>query len=584
MRNLFVWVCLLFLVSLGCQATRPTIQVLADNEPADKGYVINGGPGSTEIVYRDAKGNSQSAASNVVRVPIKDKCVEEPKVVPVIVEEPKVVETPLQPWTSYSVEVNTLQNFVLASASKMPDVAYHTDFFVPRKPPKIEFKKTSDEQVLCCDKQLTFRLQFKNIGGDDAYNISISDVIPARVEYVEGSANASSYVADIKIDRGADQKAKKITWNIEGPIGPGEEGEVFYTVGCPVHLPNLSCFLRFEPKLVVKGQECKVICNVTNKGTGAAKNARLAINIPKGIEHEGVATGKKLLLTLGNIEPEQTASKDFKIKMVEEVKLEEITANVVADNWEGCECSVPFTPSLTIEKSGPAETKNRAPLNYTIVVKNVSSKNAPATNCILTDKLPPLVNFTSASENGVFDAKTNMVTWKLGTLMPGDIVSRNIVLAPQKSGTYVDEAKVSCDEGITVNDKASTLVTGVAAILLQKYDTEDPVEVGQPTTYVIEVRNQGFHPITMVELVSNIPEKTKFLNARATDQTGTPINFKVVDNKVVFEPVPVIDSAEKAVFKVTVQATAKGDIVNTFEVKCKEFDKTIVTDEPTTAY
>jgi uncharacterized repeat protein (TIGR01451 family) len=570
---------------LGCQATRPDIQVLGDNAPQEQGYVINGGPGSTEIVYRDAKGNRQSASSNVVRVPIKERCVEEPKavLVPVPVAE---VETPLLPWASYTLEVNTLQNYVLASASKLPDVVYHTEFFIPRKPPNIELKKSSDEQVLCCDKQLTFRLHFKNIGGDDAYNISISDIVPARVEYAEGSANASSYIADIQIERGADQKAKKIVWNIEGPIAAGEEGEVSYTVTCPVNMPNLSCFVRFEPKLILKGQQGKIICSVTNKGNGVAKNARLTVDIPLGIEHEGVVTGKRLLLVLGDIEPNKTASKDVQIKMNSDVKLEVITASVVADNWEGCECVVPFTPSLMIEKSGPAETKNRTPLNYTIVVKNISSKNAPATNCILTDKLPPLVTFASATENGVYDSKSNSVTWKLGTLMPGDIVSRNVVVAPQKSGTYIDEAKVSCDEGITVNDKASTLVTGVAAMLIQKYDTEDPVAVGETTTYVVEVRNQGFQPITMVEVANNIPRTTKFISARATDQAGMPINFRLENNdeRVVFEPVPVIDSGEKAVFKITVQALQKGDLLNTVEAKCKEFQKTIMTDEPTTAY
>jgi uncharacterized repeat protein (TIGR01451 family) len=239
---------------------------------------------------------------------------------------------------------------------------------------------------------------------------------------------------------------------------------------------------------------------------------------------------------------------------------------------------------LKIEKSGPADVKNRLPIEYMLVVKNVSSKNAPASNCILTDKLPPFTTFRSASQEGVYDEKAHTVTWKLGTLATDAIESRSVVVIPEKSGNFVDEAKVSCDEGVTVDDKASTMVTGVPAILLNKYDTEDPVEAGQTTTYVVEVRNQGFYPLTMVEVVSNIPRLSKFINASAKDHAGNSFSFKAGEEEVVFEPIPCIESGEKAIFKITVRVLEKGELLNVVNVKCKEFNKTIVVEEPTNAY
>ena len=591
MRNFLLWALVLGLASLGChQGFRPEITVLGDTASQDQNYIVNGGPGSTEASYNDPQGNQMTETSNVVRVPVKEKC--EPEQI-AIVPPQQVEETPEEtpqavpvvPLVAYPVELVTFQNYVLASANKLPDVAYSTQAIIPRKPPKIELTKSADEATMCCDQQLTFRIKFKNVGGDDAYNIAVSDIVPAKVDYLEGSVGANPYLANIQMDRDPkDQKVKKIVWTVEGPLAPGDEGEVYYTVICTPERPSLVCYLRFNPKTLEIGQTGTIVCSITNKGSGVAKNAKLTVNIPQSIEHEGVSLGKKMLLSLGNIEPGKTANQNLTIKMRADGKLENITASVTADNAEGCECPIPYTPSLTIEKSGPAETKNRLPMEYTVVVKNISSKNAPATNCILSDKLPAATSFISASHNGVYDEKTSTVTWQLGTMLAGSIEARTVVLSPNKSGTFVDQAKVTCDEGITVTDQASTMVSGVSAILLQKYDTEDPVEVGQTTTYVIEVRNQGFHPLTMVEVVSNIPNRTKLVTASGADQAGTPVTFQATEDRVIFAMVPVIDSAEKAVFKITVRVLEKGEVLNAIEVKCKEFTKTIVVEEPTTAY
>lgn len=573
------------------------IQTPADKDTKIQEYVVNGGPGSTEVVYRSLDGKSRKAFSNVVKVPIQERCEESPKI-QTIPEQPEAkhpegeqIEEPVvpavlleqKPQFFYTLDVSAFPACIVASANKLPEVIYHTEVSIPLQPPKIKIRKITDEQVLCCDRQLTFRIVFENEGGTDAYNINISDIIPERVEYVEGSAGSSPHMANIEIEREQGEKATKIVWTIEGPIAPGEQGEVFYTVTCPRYRPNLVCYLRFEPKVIPAGQEGTVICSIGNRGKGPAQEAKLIVELPQGVEYKDKPSDKKILLSLGDIAPDATATKRFSIKLASG-KLDDIQVQATASNWAGCACEVPYTPSLKIKKSGPTELRNRTPGAYTILVQNISSKKAPASNCILIDRLPPNITFKSASHSGVYDEKNHTITWQLGTLLPGDMEARNVELVPQKRGTFDDEAKVSCEEGITVTDSHKILVSGVSALLVQEYDTEDPVEVGKTTTYVIEVRNQGFHPVTNIDIVSSIPPCTQYVTANAKDTVGNSYSHQVKDETVVFEKVPLLDSGEKVIVKLTVRVLQKGEVWNTTTVKCNEFSKVIVGEEPTTTY
>jgi len=597
---------LLLLIGLtGCQMKQADILVLGQKSQETKAFVVNGGPGSTEVAYEDDKGQKMSAASNVVKVPIVEKCDTKPiegdpklskekespvKEVKEIPEE-KIIspfdeKDDKKPEKFYTLDINTYPNHVVAASYEPPEISYSTEVYIRRTPPEIKLEKMTDEDKLCCDRQLTFRIKFTNLGGQDAYNVKIHDVIPARVEYVEESSGAQPYDANITIDRDKQEKATKITWNVQGPIPSGATGEVFYTVVCPPTRPKLNCYIRFDPKGLNVGQEGKVICAVNNSGTGTAEAVNVAIVIPPGIEYLGQSVGKKEVLNLGNIDAGQTAVRELKVRMRSGGKLDNIVANITTSNGEGCECIVPPAPTLKVEKSGPQLINNRLPMEYTIVVKNIGSKKAPATNCILTDQLPPFVHFKSASHNGTYDANKHCVTWNLGTLLPEAITSRTIIVIPQKAGEYVDKAQVSCDEGIIVTDTAKTVVRGITALEVSSYDTEDPVEIGGTTTYVIEILNEGFKDVTGLRIVNNIPRGSVVVNVAAKDSTGKDIGNKLSDDKtqVIFDVVPSLPSGEKVVVKITVKAMEKLQLLNSVAVSYNEFYKTIIVEEPTTTY
>ena len=569
---------------LGVSSTEPESVEVQPQQPEQE-YVFNGGPGSTEVVYEDEYGKTRTGVSNVVKVPIYKNC-DKDKDLPTfkeldILDIPEMAAIPGNRNYVVCADIYSSQN---VTTRKMgPEIDYKTDVFIPRIPAKIELTKSTDQNQLCCDDQLTYRIKFKNVGGADARNIRIDDVVPAKVMYLEETAGFNIYDGEVELERDGDNIVRKISWSIPGPIAPDAEGEVFYSVTCPYPVPRLYCNVTFEPLSLGILEHGKVICKVTNGGNGKAHNVFATVRFPVGLEYKGRSDGTKAIVSLGDIEAGYSIEKEFDVTMRGPARLSDVRMSINADNAVGCNCDVPSLTALSIVKTAPVEVTNRLPIEYTIVITNTSD-SLPATGCILLDKLPDHSEFKSASDNGLYQAASNMVEWSLGTLEPGEKVERTIVILPKVAGAYLNEATVSCAEGIKVTDSASTFVRGISALHLDQYDTEDPVEVGGLTTYVTEVINEGFQNVTDLKLIDDIPDGTEFVEGVGSDHEGNTLKCQGRGKEVVFEPIPVLPPAEKAIFKVTVRVKKEGSLKNTARVTYHEFSKPLIVEEPTHSY
>lgn len=580
MKKLALFLVLFAIIVSGCNQQQTEISVLPERAEGSEQFVENGGPGVTEATYTDNNGKAWNIASNKVTVPIQEDC-EEPDValepdVPLILPQDSLIPT--------TVAVTTYQNQLFVATAEKPEVRTKTDVFIPKSPPKIRLEKSTDQDVLCCNDQLTFRIKYTNDGGDDAYNIKITDLVPENVEYLEDSVGTEPFIGDIYIDRNFEDRAKQITWLIEGPVPPGAEGEVYFTVTCKRKRPKLTCVVCIDPETIVVGDTAVVVCNVLNTGDGVATGAKLILSLPPEFEYIENPAQRELEFDLGEIAPQQTVTKEFSVKMTGNGKLEEIISTIVIDNGEGCQCGLPPTASLAIQKTGPYQLKNAKPMVHTIVVRNTSSTVA-ATECVLVDTLPEGVRFEEASNEGQYDEANSTVTWNLGTMAPGASETRTVTVIPMRSGNFTDHAQVTCAEGITVKDDATTIVQGQAAMHISKYDSDDPVAVGDTTTYTIEVRNEGFEDATGVILENEIPELTEFVSASAEDPyTKKAIAFKTEGQKVIFEKIPLLSSGDKVIFNVTVRVTAKGQLLNRTSLRYDQFARTLIVEEPTSTY
>ncbi|WP_372370945.1 M56 family metallopeptidase [Candidatus Uabimicrobium sp. HlEnr_7] len=118
---------------------------------------------------------------------------------------------------------------------------------------------------------------------------------------------------------------------------------------------------------------------------------------------------------------------------------------------------------------------------------------------------------------------------------------------------------------------------GHAAMHISSYDTDDPVEVGGTTIYVIELRNEGTAPCTNVVLTNKIADEMVFVGS------VNPVNYSEQGKEIRFAPVK-LQPGESIIYKVKLRAQKPGSAKNTAFVKFDEFSSTMRNEEGTSVY
>jgi uncharacterized repeat protein (TIGR01451 family) len=186
------------------------------------------------------------------------------------------------------------------------------------------------------------------------------------------------------------------------------------------------------------------------------------------------------------------------------------------------------------------------------------------------------MSYVSSSTTGVITGKE--ITWSLGSLNPGEKRELSLTLKCEKIGDWTNSVTVTTKEGATDTASATTSVSFVGGMTMTCTDNNDPVEVGEQTTYVITVENQGMIPLHAVKIVNTIPDSTSFVSA-----TG-PAKYTVADRTVTFEPVDTVGPGETLTYEVTVKAEAAGAAVNIATLSYEEFALPVTAQEGTTIY
>ena len=109
-------------------------------------------------------------------------------------------------------------------------------------------------------------------------------------------------------------------------------------------------------------------------------------------------------------------------------------------------------------------------------------------------------------------------------------------------------------------------VKGIAALVVEVVDVDDPVEVGTETFYEILVTNQGTDFAYNVEVFADIPEGIKLL-----DHKG-PTSSLLEGNQLRFSGIPKLAPKADAIFRVMVRGDKAGD----FRLKVQATSRTIL--------
>lgn len=243
-------------------------------------------------------------------------------------------------------------------------------------------------------------------------------------------------------------------------------------------------------------------------------------------------------------------------------------------------------PDLKISMEGPRLTYILRPVVYKIVVRN--DGEAPAKTMELLESLPSNLDYVSSRPQGGFKPSSGetlaTVLWQFQEIPPKGKIEIELTLRAKTLGRSRSSAKLlskaTVPPYVLPLEAISDLeIRGIPAMHISTYDTEDPVEVGKTTVYVIEARNEGTGPCTGVNMTSIIPEELEFLKAE-----GPGASWKYEKGQVLFDTVPFLAPGEKLIYRIYCRAIKPGSAKHKAILKYDQFTTSIIDEEGTSLY
>jgi len=313
--------------------------------------------------------------------------------------------------------------------------------------------------------------------------------------------------------------------------------------------PSLQ-LTKTAPSEVLLCDRIPITLTVTNNGTGTARNVVINDTLPDGLVTE--SGDSKVKINVGDLSGGQSKKYVINAKPLDTGKYENKAVAMAEGGLKANASSTTMVrePVLKITKSGPEKMFINKDITYNVKITNTG--DAPADNTVVTDTLPAGTTFVSASSGGTMEG--GKVTWNLGTLGVKDSRDLSVTVKSANAGTFKNSvtAKAKCAKAVDAS--ASTMVTGIPAILLEVVDVDDPIAVGNNVTYVITVTNQGSAPGTNIKIGATLEDTMQFVSA------GGATSGKAEGKNVTFAPIQSLAPKAKATFRVTVKAVKSGDV------------------------
>jgi uncharacterized repeat protein (TIGR01451 family) len=288
---------------------------------------------------------------------------------------------------------------------------------------------------------------------------------------------------------------------------------------------------------------------VTNVGSGAATDVRVAYPLPEGWK---TADGKSVAeFTIDRLAANEM--REFTVS-AQAGKPGTFSSRAIAKGFPALAAESQPAPTavrqavLALAAEGPETVYAGRPAVLKFAVTN--SGTAPALETTIEAPIPTGTEFVSATDNGRFAA--GKVVWTLGSVPAGASRTVTMTLGSGSTGTFDASALVSATCAATARDMVSFAVRGIPAILLEVTDLDDPIEIGSATEYEIVVTNQGSAPATNVKVVAMLEESQRFLSA-------TGARTRVAGNVVTFEDIATIPPKGKVTLVLSVTCVAEGD-------------------------
>jgi uncharacterized repeat protein (TIGR01451 family) len=149
---------------------------------------------------------------------------------------------------------------------------------------------------------------------------------------------------------------------------------------------------------------------------------------------------------------------------------------------------------------------------------------------------------------------------------------------PIETGPQTLQVESHASQGLTDQATQQIMIEGLAAIMFEVRDLEDPIEVGGETGYEIRVVNQGTKAATNLRVAINLPPGLQVVSAEGETQ------YSAQGNALVFEPLGQLNPKTDTVYRVRVQGLQAGDQRVTVEVHTDDLGQPIRREESTRVF
>jgi uncharacterized repeat protein (TIGR01451 family) len=339
-----------------------------------------------------------------------------------------------------------------------------------------------------------------------------------------------------------------------------------------------------EPKLAIKasvpdkilvGDPAAFTLTVSNPGDGSADQVKIRATLSEGLEH---ARGNKIDFDIGNLAPGESRNVTLLCATrTGGAQKCEVTAEAEGSLKANDTAAVNvIMPSLNLAVEGPGLRYLDRKALYTLKVTNPG--DAPATNVTVADVVPAGFKVLAASDGGRHDFQTRTVSWFLGEIGPGQTREVKLEVQAVNAGEHKHKATAVGARGLRAEGEKMTRVEGLAALMVEMVDTEDPIEAGGNTAYEVRITNTGSKTETDIKLVASIPDKMQFSGAQG------PVRYREEGKTVVFEPIERLAPRADAIFRINVKALEAGTVRFKIQVTSANLTEPVIKMEATRIY
>jgi uncharacterized membrane protein len=432
-------------------------------------------------------------------------------------------------------------------------------------------------------KKCTFAIRVQNTGQRTAQNVKIHDEVPLGTQLLGTAPRATVNSTNLIWDLGTLSVGEERT--VEMELIPTEEGELgsVATVTFATQAsakarstrPELALQLSCSQPKVLAGDQQRIQIEVSNPGSGDTTGVILLATIPPGVSHP---SGPALELEIGTLLSGQ--SRRFELVLgaeqagpIENVMTARADANLQVQ--ASCEFEV-IAPQLRVHVKGPEKRFLERPATYQVDVENPGT--APAKDVQLVTHLPKGLKFVKANNLGEYHAATHSVHWSLSELPANQQGTVELIALPVEAGEQTLRIDTQTSQGLTDHTEKRVQVEGLAALMFEVVDTEDPIEVGGETAYEIRVTNQGSKSAADVQVVARMPAGIRAISAEG--ETGHTIEGERVE----FAPLARLDPKAVVIYRISVQGLQSGDQRVRVQITTDEIQQPITKEESTRVY